>query len=96
MGFNIDDLRYSLLTRGIGEIIKACHNNPDDKEDVEQSVALSQKIGRIVAEVRDSSGTPEQKRAMFVCKMTDTLRKFGTPEEEIDDIVQQIMINRYE
>lgn len=91
MGFNIDDLRYNLLTRGIGEIIKACHNNPDDKEDIERSVQLQQEIRRIIVEVRDSSDTPDQKKAIFAYKLTDTLRKFGTPEGEIDDIVQQMI-----
>lgn len=91
MGFNINDLKYNLLTSGIGEIIKACHNNSNDKEDIERSVALSQEIGRIISEVRDSNGTPDQKKAIFAYKLTDILRKFGTPEGEIDDIVQQII-----
>lgn len=91
MGFNIDDLKYSVLTRVIGEIIKSCHNNPNDKEDIERSVALSQEIGRIISEVRDSSGTTEQKKAMFAFKLADTLRNFGIPEREIDDIVQQMI-----
>lgn len=88
---NINDIAYHLLVKGIGEIVKSNASTTEDKADVNNSVALSQEIGRIIAEVRDSSGTSEQKRAKFVLRLTDTLRNFGTPEEEIDTAVKQII-----
>lgn len=86
---SINDIAYHLLVKGIGEIVKSNANTTEDEADVDYSVALSQEIGHIFAEVRDSCGTPEQKKAMFAFKLTDTLRKFGIPEEEIDNTVKQ-------
>lgn len=91
MGFNIDDLRYNFWVNTIGELTKLCNDDPQDKADIDKSTELGREIRRIFAEVRDSCGTPEQKRAKFVLRLTETLRKFEIPEEEIDNAVKQII-----
>lgn len=90
MGFNIVDLKYSLLVNAIGELTKlGCDDQ--EKADIDRSTELSQELGRIITEVRDSNDSPEIKKVRFATKLADALRRFGAEESEIDGIVQQTM-----
>lgn len=88
---NINDIAYHWLVKGISEIVKSNVNTAEDEADIDRYVALSQAIGRIITEVRDSCGTPEQKKVMLALKLANTFRKFEMPEEEIDNAVKQII-----